>query len=113
MELNTMTPENPPVSALSEAVTFLDEIAQRPDQKPRVQYVARYLAALRQPRALEIPEDLLQDLLSYGWVSLIEGVIYGKPHRERLRELQEWLTAEARKRIRTSFCPTRTGGGRE
>lgn len=31
------------MNGISEAVTFLDELAQRPDQKTRVQYTAQYL----------------------------------------------------------------------
>lgn len=40
-----------PNEAYSEAVAFLDELAQHPDQKGRVQAVVRKLALLRSARA--------------------------------------------------------------
>jgi len=40
-----------------------------------------------------VPRELLRDLCSYGMVSPIEGVTYGRSHKERIAEAYPILAA--------------------
>ncbi len=42
---------------------------------------------------VRVPRDLLADLWRYGNIHAVSGVIYGKPHSERLKEADAILAA--------------------
>ena len=43
------------------------------------------------PTVVSVPLDVLADLWRYGNLTPVEGVIYGKTHRERLAEADECI----------------------
>jgi hypothetical protein len=56
-------------------------------------------ATMNDETNVSVPLSLLVDLYRYGSLAPVEGVIYGQPHRARLRELNAHLiTAYDRKK---------------
>lgn len=53
------------------------------------------------PETIRVPLDLLTDLWRYGNLAPVEGVVYGKTHRDRLSEADK-LIGEAYERAEAS-----------